>query len=41
MPGSRVNRSRPYRGKNSGFTLIEMMIVVSMILILLAVAIPV
>jgi len=40
MPGSRVNRSRPYHGKNSGFTLIEMMIVVSMILILLAVAIP-
>jgi prepilin-type N-terminal cleavage/methylation domain-containing protein len=40
MPGSRVNRCRRYHGKNRGFTLIEMMIVVSMILILLAVAIP-
>lgn len=40
MPGSRFRCSRLDLGECRGFTLIEMMIVVSMILILLAVAIP-
>jgi general secretion pathway protein G len=39
MPGS-WNRQRSGKGKTRGFTLIEMMIVISMILILLSIAVP-
>ena len=39
MPGSR-NSQRGGKGKTRGFTLIEMMIVISMILILLSIEVP-
>jgi general secretion pathway protein G len=39
MPGS-WNRQRSGKGQTRGFTLIEMMIVISMILILLSIAVP-